>query len=226
MLDFSKTFEKYEALVSEVDKIFSAMQDAHKDSVRCEIHCCDCCYAVFDVTLVEAAYIHYHFNRSLARRERRQLQKKAEKADRKFYQIKRKLHKMYRDEGKSSEEVLSHLARERVQCPLLSEEKLCALYDRRPITCRVYGIPTSIGGTPHICEKSAFKEGISYPAVNLDNMNNRLFKLSQDLLEEIGSRNLKMHMSLVPVSTALMDPYDEAYFGLTSKRNTDAQTIP
>lgn len=222
MLDFSKTFEKYEALVSEVDKIFSAMQDAHKDSVRCEIHCCDCCYAVFDVTLVEAAYINHHFNRSLARKEKRQLQKRAEKADREFYQIKRKLHKMYRDQGKSPEEVLLHLAQERVQCPLLNEEKLCDMYDRRPITCRVYGIPTSIGGTPHICDKSAFKEGASYPAVNLDNMNNRLFKLSEDLLKEIGSKNLKMHMSIVPVSTALMDPYDEEYFGLSSKGEADA----
>jgi len=66
MLDFSKTFERYEALVSEVDKIFVAMQEAHKDCVRCEIYCCDCCYAVFDVTLIELAIAPiniYNFNR-------------------------------------------------------------------------------------------------------------------------------------------------------------------
>ena len=214
MLDFSKTFEKYEALVFEVDKIFAAMHDAHKDCVRCEVYCSDCCHAVFDVTLIESIYINYHFNRSLARKERRQILRRADKADREFYKIKQKLKKMYIKERKPPQEVLLHLAKERVQCPLLDDKKLCDLYDRRPITCRVYGIPTSIGGTPHICEQSAFKEGASYPAVNLDNINDRLFELSGDLLKEIGSKRSRMHMSLVPVSTVLMTTYDKEYFGI------------
>ena len=214
MLDFSKTFEKYEALVDQADKIFAAVQEAHPDCVRCEIHCCDCCYAVFDLTLVEAVYVNHHFNKSLARRERRQVLRRAERADRKFYQIKRKLQKMYSKEGKPTEDVLLQLARERVQCPFLNDEKLCDLYARRPITCKVYGIPTSIGGTPHICGESGFKEGTAYPTVNLDNMNDRLIELSKDLLKEIGSSSLKMHMRLVPVSAALMTTYDEEYFGI------------
>ena len=212
MLDFSKTFEKYEGLVAQVDKIFTALEGTHKDCVRCEIYCCDCCYAVFDLTLIESAYINYHFNKSLTRMERRRLLRGAERADRKFYQIKHKLQKMYVDQRMPAEEVLLHLARERVPCPLLNDEKLCDLYARRPITCRAYGIPTSIGGTPHICEKSGFKEGTSYPTINLDRINDRLFDLSKNLLEEIGSNSPKMHMSLVPVSTAMMTTYDEKYF--------------
>jgi Fe-S-cluster containining protein len=214
MLDFSNTFEKYETLVAQADKIFAAVQEAHPDCVRCEIHCCDCCYAVFDLTLIESVYINHHFNKSLTRRERRPLLRRAERADRKFYQIKRKLQKMYSKEGKPTEDVLLQLARERVQCPLLNDEKLCDLYARRPITCRVYGIPTSIGGGPHICGESGFREGTAYPTVNLDNMNDRLIDLSKDLLKEIGSNSLKMHMSLVPVSAALMDTYDGEYFGI------------
>ena len=214
MLDFSKTFEKYEALVDQADKIFAAVQEAHPDCVRCEIHCCDCCYAVFDLTLVEAVYVNHHFNKSLARRERRQVLRRAERADRKFYQIKRKLQKMYSKEGKPTEDVLLQLARERVQCPFLNDEKLCDLYARRPITCKVYGIPTSIGGTPHICGESGFKEGTAYPTVNLDNMNDRLIDLSKDLVEGTGSGSPKIHMRLVPVSAALMTTYDEEYFGI------------
>ncbi len=212
MLDFSKTFARYEALVAEVDKIFSAMQNAHEDCVRCEIHCSDCCYAVFDVTLIESAYINYHFNRSLNRKERRPIVMRAEKADREYYKIKRKLQKMYIQQGKPPEEVFSYLAEERVACPLLNDEKVCDLYARRPITCRVYGIPTSIGGTPHICKESGFKEGTAYPTVNLDNVNDRLIQLSKELLEEVGSDRLKMQMSLVPVSATLMTTYDAEYF--------------
>ena len=213
-MDFSKTFDKYEALVSEVDKIFKSMQDSHKDCVRCEIHCADCCHAVFDLTLVESVYINYHFNKSLARKERRPIIRRAEKVDRKYYQIKRKLQKMYIDQGKPPEEVFFQLAQERVPCPLLNDEDLCDLYVRRPITCRVYGIPTSIGGKTHTCEKSDFRQGTAYPTVNLDKINDRLFELSKELLQEIGSKNLKMHMSLIPPSVTLMSTYDEEYFGV------------
>ncbi len=212
MLDFSKTFSRYEALVAEVDKIFSVMQNAHKDCVRCKTYCSDCCHAVFDVTLIESVYINYHFNKSMTRKERRPILRRAERADRKFYQIKRRLQKMYVHQGKPPEEVLAQLAEERVPCPLLNEENLCDLYARRPMTCRVYGIPTSIGGIPHICRESGFKEGTAYPTVNLDNMNDRLFQLSKELLKDVGSDQLKMHMSLVPISATLMTTYDPGYF--------------
>lgn len=225
MLDFSKTFEKYEALVAQVDKIFSAVQESHNDCVSCKIHCCDCCYAVFDLTLIESAYVNYHFNKLLTRKGRRPILRRADKADRKYYQIKGKLKKMYIDQGKTPDEVLFQLAQERVPCPLLNDQDLCDLYARRPITCRVYGIPTSIDGKSHICEISGFKEGTAYPTVNLDHINDRLFELSKNLLEEIGSKNAKMHMSLVPVSASLMATYDEEYFGMKSRRDPDAQII-
>jgi Fe-S-cluster containining protein len=211
-LDFSKTFEKYESLVSDVDKIFKSMREAHGDCVRCEVRCSDCCHAVFDVTLIEAVYLNHQLNTSLSRKERRPIIMRAEKADRKYYQIKQRLQKMYVGEGKSPEEVFLQLANERVRCPLLNNDDMCDLYDKRPITCRVYGIPTSIGGKPHTCEKSSFKRGTAYPTVNLDAMNDRLFALSKAFLEEIQSKNLKMHMSLVPPSVALMTTYDEEYF--------------
>jgi Fe-S-cluster containining protein len=211
-LDFSKTFEKYEALVAQVDKIFATVQESHQDCVSCKIHCCDCCYAVFDLTLIESVYVNHHFNRSLTRKERRPIIRRAEKADRKYYQIKQKLQKMYINKGKPSEEVFQQLAQERVRCPLLNDEDLCDLYLWRPITCRVYGIPTSIGGKTHTCEVSGFKEGIAYPTVNLDKMNDRLFELSEDLVKEIGATRSKIHMGLVPVSAALTTDYDEKYF--------------
>jgi Fe-S-cluster containining protein len=211
-LDFSKTFEKYEALVAQVDKIFAAVQESHQDCVSCKVHCCDCCYAVFDLTLIESVYVNHHFNRSLTRKERRPIIRRAEKTDRKYYQIKQKLQKMYIDKGKPPEEVFHQLAQERVRCPLLNDEDLCDLYLWRPITCRVYGIPTSIGGKTHTCEMSGFKEGIAYPTVNLDKMNDRLFELSEDLVKEIGATRSKIHMGLVPVSAALTTDYDEKYF--------------
>jgi hypothetical protein len=59
----------------------------------------------------------------------------------------------------------------------------------------------------------------------MDSINDRLIQLSKDLLQEIGSMNPKMHLSLVPVSTALITTYDEEYFGMKNRRHSDAQTI-
>jgi hypothetical protein len=43
-------------------------------------------------------------------------------------------------------------------------------------------------------------------------MNDRLFELSEDLVQEIGATRSKIHMGLVPVSAALTTDYDEKYF--------------
>ncbi|MEJ2068705.1 MAG: YkgJ family cysteine cluster protein, partial [Deltaproteobacteria bacterium] len=190
----------------------ATVQESHRDFVACKVHCCDCCYAVFDLTLIESVYVNYHFNASLSRDERRPIVRRAEKADRKYYQIKQKLQKMYIDEGRPAEEVFHRLAQERVRCPLLNDQDLCDLYLWRPITCRVYGIPTSFGGTAHICEQCGFKQGVGYPTVNMDKMNDRLFELSEALVKEIGATRSKIHMGLVPVSTAVTTDYDEKYF--------------
>jgi Fe-S-cluster containining protein len=205
MLDFSQTFEKYETLVAEVDKIFKAMQEGHKECVRCEIGCCDCCHAVFDLTLVESVYLNYHLNRLKSRNDRRFVTKRAEKVDRKYYQIKKRLQKMYINNGMSPEEIFLLLSQERVPCPLLNDENQCDLYDHRPITCRVYGIPTAIEGKAHICNKAKFEEGMAYPTINLDKINDRLFELSMELLQEVRAKNLKLHMSLVPPSASADD---------------------
>ena len=225
-MDFSKTFEKYEALVSEVDKIFKSVQDAYSDFVCCETRCADCCHAVFDITLIEAVYLNHQFTKLLPRKVRRPIGARAEKADRKYYQIKRKLQKMYVDDEKSPEDILAQLALERVRCPLLNDDDLCDLYDKRPITCRVYGIPTAIGGKARICEKSKFEDKAAYPTVNLDKMNDRLFALSRELLRDVGSKHPKRYMSLVPPSAALMMTYDEEYFGIKQPENDDAPIIP
>ena len=225
-MDFSNTFKKYETLVSEVDKIFKSVQDAYSDFVCCEIRCADCCHAVFDITLIEAVYLNHQFTKLLPRKVRRPIGARAEKADRKYYQIKRKLQKMYVDDEKSPEDILAQLALERVRCPLLNDDDLCDLYDKRPITCRVYGIPTAIGGKARICEKSKFEDKAAYPTVNLDKMNDRLFALSRELLRDVGSKHPKRYMSLVPPSAALMMTYDEEYFGIKQPENDDAPIIP
>lgn len=212
-LDLSPYFKKYENLVESSDAVFDRVKKAHADCVKCGELCSDCCFALFDLTLIEALYIHHKFKEKFEGSAKLELIEKANRADRRTYKIKRKAFKEYQA-GKNEGEILAELAFERVRCPLLNERDLCELYEYRPLTCRFYGIPTAIGGAGHTCGKSEFKQGEQYPTVNLDTVHNQLQQISAELLRDIKSKNIKLADLLVPLSSALIMDFDEVFLGI------------
>ncbi len=217
---FMPFFKKYEELIAAADGAFAHVKNEYPQHVKCEVKCYDCCYALFDLAFIEALYINYFFNKKLDGPERGKIIEKANKADRQIYKIKNKAYKEF-EAGKSEDEILLEMASERIRCPLLNDENLCSLYEYRPITCRFYGIPTSIGGKGHTCGKSGFVEGKQYPTVNLDIIHKRLYELSDELVKKIKSRHIKMAEMLVPLSMSLLTVYNEEYLGIGEKAKSD-----
>ena len=215
-VDLTSYFEKYEALVAQADAAFDRVKTAHADCVKCEEKCADCCHALFDLTLIEALYIHHKFNDKYQGSEKVELLEKSNRADRQIYKIKRKAYKDLQA-GKNEGEILAAMALERIRCPLLNEKDLCDLYDYRPITCRFYGIPTAIGGAGHTCGKSGFKQGEKYPTINLDAVHNRLQQISAELLRDIQSKNIKLADLLVPLSSAVIMDFDDVFLGIAEE---------
>ena len=215
-MDLTPYFKKYEALVATADAAFDRVKKAHRDCVKCAEKCSDCCFALFDLTLIEALYIHHHFNEKFKGSPKVEFLEKANRADRRIYKIKRKA---YRDlqSGKNEGEILAEMAFERVRCPLLNDKDLCALYEYRPLTCRFYGIPTAIGGAGHTCGKSGFLQGEQYPTINLDAVHGRLQQISAELLRDIKSKNIKLADLLVPLSSAVIMDFDEVYLGIADE---------
>lgn len=213
LFDFKPYFEKYEKLVAASDAAFERVKQVHAECVKCREGCADCCHAVFDLTLIEALYINDRFKQKFKGITKTELEEKANRADRLMAKIKRRAQNDLLA-GRPEAEILADLARERVRCPLLNTKDLCDLYDYRPLTCRFYGIPTAIGGGGHTCGLSGFREGETYPTVNLDTIHTRLQELSAELIRDIKSRYIKLADILVPLSTALITEYDEIYFGL------------
>lgn len=213
--DFTPYFKRYEQLVAAADAMFEKVKTQHPDCVRCEVTCSDCCHALFDLTLIEALYINHQFQQKFKDREKEKaaLLEKASKADRLVYKIKKNAYRQLQ-EGKPEAEIIADVGKERIRCPLLNEEEKCDLYEFRPITCRLYGIPTAISGKGHTCAKSAFKPGEPYPTVNLDTLHTRLYEISRDLVADIKSKHIKMGEMLVPLSMSLLTVYDEDYLGI------------
>ncbi len=209
-------FTKYEALVKQVDDVFEKVRLEHPDCVKCQLECADCCHALFDLSLVEALYLNRHFLAAVADARKEEILAQANKTDRDVYRLKRKAFKAVESGEKSEEQVLLEMAAERVRCPLLNTENRCEMYSHRPITCRLYGIPTSIDGRGHTCGLSDFKEGQAYPTVNLDAVNDKLHALSQEVVALLQSKHVKMGDLLMPLSMALLTVFDAAYLGLPS----------
>jgi Fe-S-cluster containining protein len=215
-IDLKPYFNKYEALVAQADSAFDRVKDSYADCVKCEEKCADCCFALFDLTLIEALYIHHKFNEKYKSSEKAELLEKSNRADRQIYKIKRKAYNELQA-GKNEGEILAAMALERVRCPLLNEKELCALYEYRPITCRFYGVPTAIGGAGHTCGKSGFKQGEKYPTVNLDAVHSQLQQISAELLRDIKSKNIKLADLLVPLSSAVILDFDDVFLGIAEE---------
>jgi Fe-S-cluster containining protein len=208
--------------VEKAEAAFDRVKASHAECVKCEEKCSDCCFALFDLTLIEALYLHHKFNETFKGSARVELVEKANRADRRIYKIKRDAFKALQA-GKNEGELLAQMALERVRCPLLSEKDLCDLYDYRPLTCRFYGIPTAIGGAGHTCGKSEFKPGEQYPTVNLDVVHNQLQQISAELLRDIKSKNIKLVDLLVPLSSAMVMDFDEVFLGIAEEPQEEPQ---
>jgi Fe-S-cluster containining protein len=206
MLD--NLFEKYLNLVQKAKHLFNTIQEKYPLSVRCRIHCCDCCHAIFGVFPIEGAYIHRNFNR-LDRKARRDVLRRAEKAEDEILKAKDML-KVFEDKPHMK---VYGLGKQRVRCPFLSEREECILYESRPIICRIYGVPFSLKDgkkeKAYVCGLSGFQEKVAYPTVKLDKIYQELCNLSKELYTEVGYIQPEKKANLMlPLSRLLRMPFE------------------
>jgi Fe-S-cluster containining protein len=136
-----------------------------------------------------------------------------DKTDRALVKMKRDAYKKVKD-GADQLEIVGRMSQERVRCPLLGDNNLCLMYENRPITCRVYGIPTSTAGASHICGRTNFVQGKAYPTLNMDKIYTQLQLLSAELVKDINSTNIRMHELLIPVSMAMVTLFNDEFLGV------------
>ena len=84
-MDLSPYFEKYRALVKQVDAVFEKVQQEYEACVSCKLGCSDCCYALFDLTLIEALHIKSQFDAVFTAKEREKVISRANRSDRQVH---------------------------------------------------------------------------------------------------------------------------------------------
>ncbi len=210
-------FRSYEQLTARADAVFEKMARDYPEAVRCRRHCDDCCHAVFGLFLVEAAYLQQQFAR-LSSSEKAEVVLRCNRADLDLARLQQQI-----SENEESGPVEGDpLALGRVRCPLLNEERDCVLYNQRPVTCRIYGVPTKIQGKARVCAHSGFVSGTSYPAFDLDGVFRDLYNLSRELVlmeegEDPDRAGLLISVSKVlttPIESLIHEPLEGPVEGL------------
>ena len=140
------------------------------------------------------------------RREKQAALKRGLAAEKELKTLERTLEE-FKDDPRMS---AYSMARARIRCPLLSDENTCILYPYRPITCRIYGIPTMIQRVPRICGSTGFKKDQEYPIFNMDGVQKELFQLSKDLLTNEGNDAADERASLlISLPKIIKTPIDD-----------------
>ncbi len=203
-MDFSYLFEPYDNLVTKADQAFQRMQNEFSECIKCELHCSDCCHAVFGLFLAEAVFLKRDFDQ-LDEDKKKTALKRGDEADKELEQLEKML-KTFEDDPQMS---AYSMAKAKIRCPLLNDNNECILYSYRPITCRVYGIPIMVQGVPRVCGKAGFQKNQTYPTFNLDGVYRELYQLSTELLGKAGEKAQEKASLLLSVSKVIKTPIDE-----------------
>jgi Fe-S-cluster containining protein len=202
-------FRRYECLAREADQAFENMRSRYGALMKCRHGCSDCCHAVFGLFPIEAAYIQESFKR-FGRKERRLALIRAAKSAR---DLERAMDGIEIEEGDPGSPNRA-LATKRVRCPLLDDHQTCIAYPFRPITCRIYGIPTLIRKQIRACPKNLFRPGQSYPAFDLDGAQTEMYHMSIELLSGRHGSPPNGASFLVSVAKAITTPWGDLVKGL------------
>ncbi|QEM68400.1 YkgJ family cysteine cluster protein [Geobacter sp. FeAm09] len=132
---------RYGELLREVDRWFGGCIQRHGDQIACHLGCSACCRGLFDITVLDALYLRSGID-ALPEAVQQSLRLKA--ADR--------LASLTACNPAFVEPwILNHIPEEEWEelmpeedetpCLLLAEDGSCLVYEQRPMTCRLNGIP-------------------------------------------------------------------------------------
>jgi Polymorphic toxin system, DSP-PTPase phosphatase len=142
-VDLSGYFNDYEALVHKIDEDIETAGEAYSQSTSCGAERDDCCYRYVDLELIEAIYLSNTLNRLLGSDHRKHAIHRAVKIGQMTKKIISRLEREDDGAKASKEALVEAYAAEGKLCALNNKHR-CALFNYRPISCRLYGLPAGI----------------------------------------------------------------------------------
>lgn len=213
-----KNLKEYQEIVSLADKTFLQVQEQYPKEVCCYDGCISCCHSPFDLSVIEALALQTAFRKTIPYGGLRSaIAVAAAETERLLIKTKKHYYKLSQ-EGYTQARILQEAAKLQIRCPLLGPEDSCLLYENRPITCRLYGIPSVVHGQVHACAESGFEQKKAYPSVHISKFQDKLASLSLQLQRDLNSSYSELHLVYIPLSSALLHPIDKTWLGVKSPK--------
>jgi len=132
---------QYSSLLAEVDAWFNRCSGLYPDRIACVKGCSECCRSLFDITILDAALLKSSFAQ-LPETVRSRVERQAEERLKQIRTVWPEFSQPYTLNYRPEED-WQLLMREddETPCLLLDDNGECLLYDFRPMTCRLHGLP-------------------------------------------------------------------------------------
>lgn len=141
MKDLEKILSSYGLLLAEVDAWFGRCMQARPSEIACGAGCAECCRGLFDITLLDACYLRYGFDRldpQVQATVRAKAVARLHGLQIAWPDFREPYILNYRPEEEWEELMPED---DEAPCPLVNNDGRCILYEFRPMTCRLNGIP-------------------------------------------------------------------------------------
>lgn len=133
--------DNYGALLGEVDAWFRRCAEQHPDMIACCNGCSECCRGLFDITLLDAFYLKLGFDK-LPESLKSEIVKRARLRLESLSLENPEFVEPWLLNGIPEDDWDALMPEDdETPCLLLSETGKCLIYEYRPMTCRLNGIP-------------------------------------------------------------------------------------
>jgi len=131
----------YGALLREVDVWFQRCLDQHPDLIACRNGCSECCRGLFDITLLDAFYLKRGFDALPEPQQSGLIRAALERLEQLSHLIPKFVEPWLLNDIPENDWDVLMPEEDETPCLLLSEAGGCLVYQYRPMTCRLNGIP-------------------------------------------------------------------------------------
>jgi Fe-S-cluster containining protein len=205
--------KQYRELLARVDAWFSGCMEQYPDQISCKTGCSGCCRGTFDITLLDAYHLKLGFDRLADPVKAEVLRKCGERLNEMREQWPELDHPYilnYRSE-EDWEQLMPE--EDETPCVLLGTDGRCLVYDHRPMTCRLHGIPL-IDTTGEVmyddwCTMNfADEDPMQLPGLRgeFDEMLHREVALFRDFTSEMFQKRMSELDTFIP--TALLTDFE------------------
>ena len=133
--------DRYGSLLREVDAWFQACSARYPDQIHCHSGCSSCCRGLFDITLLDALYLKLGVDRLPESQRTRIMAAANERLKSMSLIIPEFVEPWLLNLIPESQWDALMPEEDETHCLLLSESGQCLVYEHRPMTCRLNGIP-------------------------------------------------------------------------------------